>query len=461
MNKTQINEILAFLEDWPTDDNLSSPFINNIMHKQFVDGNLNYLPYEDDTVSSFWFEHITSCSHFYVYAILNKWLIEFSSNLVAQRKGAYSDKFTKEIVKEMEYLLSFLENSHIQNINKEYIEDSVNSYLNDYNSSISLMSIFCENLDFTHVSQKYAITLIENMNTTDSKSILKFLLDFLSSYQPDTFNTVAGKYYISTIVQILSERFDNNQFHDYVIKIKSNCNIVEWKQLMNQLKTTISNCLLYCVDNIISIDGIVLGLTNYEEADKIKRKNNIDGESYPGCSWKYGKIEYKGFDISFNPENDGICCGFHLYNGWGFKDCKEVLNHFLCQIFHEPNTISANMSYNDFLLILIKNDFFELQKFHPTSKYRSDYSVKWRKVTSAHICDFIFSIDGEKGMGGEEVKNIRDITIQLDIYTNDNRDQDELYKTEPIPSLDSDDYDSSSSTSDYEFDMGFMGLVGG
>lgn len=461
MSTTQIDEILTFLEDWPTDDNLSSPFINNIMHKQYIDGNLNYLPYEDDIVSSFWFEHITFCSHFYVYAILNKWLVESSSNLVAQRKDAYSDKFTKEIVKEMEYLLRFLENSLIQNVNKEYIEESVNSFLNDYVSSVSLMSIFCEGLDFKYISQKYAVSLIENTKIADSKSTLTFLLNFLSSYQPDTFNTVAGKYYISTIVQILSERFDFDQFHDYSIKIKSNYNLVEWQQLMSQLKTTISNCLLYCVDNNISIDGIVLGLTNYEEADKTKRKNQIDGESYPGSSWKYGKIEYNGFDISFKPENDGVCCGFHLYNGWGFKDCKEPLNHFLSQIFHKPNTISANLSYNDFLILLKNNDFFELQEFHPTSKYRSDYSVKWRKVTSAHICDFIFSIEGEKGMGAEDVKKIKDVTIQLDIYINDNRNQEELYKKEPIPSLDSDDYDSSSSTSDYEYDMGFMGLVGG
>lgn len=446
MNATQINEMLLFLEDWPTDDNLSSPFINSILHKQYVDGNLNYLPYEDDLAASFWFEHIASCSHFYVYAILNKWQIESTSNLVAQRKDTYSIKFTKEIVQEMEQLLSYLESSHIQNINKKYIEESVNTFLLDNFSNISLFSIFCGDCNLKHVSQKYAVVLVENMNIAHPKSILHFLLDFLTSYQPNAFNTAAGKYYISAIINILFERFEYVQFHDYELKIKLDCNNVEWEQLISQLKTKISNFLRYCVDDIIGIDGIILGLTNYEEADKIKRNNNIDGKSYPGSSWDYGKIEYKGFNITFYYEKGGICRGFHLYNNWGFKDCTESLNHFLSQIFHRPNLISANLSYNDYIIMLKKNDFFELQKFHLTSKYSSDYSVKWRKVTSAYICDFIFSINGKNGVGAEEAKNIKDIIIQLDIYINDYKNQDELYKEESIPSLDTDT--SSSFTYD-------------
>lgn len=459
MEAKQLDAILDFLDDWPTDDSLSSPFVNSISHRRFFDGNLSYLPSDNEAVSSFWHKQIFSCSHFYVYAILNKWFVESLSSAISERKETYFDKYLREIVEEIEILLNLM-NNNIQSVNREYLDSSINTLLNDHISNISLLHVICSNYNLKSISQRYSIKLTEYLNTIDSKSILTLLIDFLSSDQPKSYNNVAGRFFLCTFLNILSERYKYAQFHSYTTMIKLEYNLTEWEQFVSKLKTTSVNCLKYCDASCINIDGITLGFTCYSEADRIKKEKKIEGKSDSGSSWTFGKIEYNGTDISFNPKLGDLCCGMHLYNGWDKDNCKNALNHFLRIIFMSPNLDSKEMSYNDFVLLLKKNNFFELQAFHYPPKYWH-YSARWRQVNPSHICDFIFSIDAPKTSSDEELaKKKKDISIQLDICLNDYEDQDELFKIIP-PDTSTDSYDYDSSNDSYEFDMGFMGLVGG
>jgi hypothetical protein len=460
MKEQQEKAILEFLEEWPTEESLSSPFVNSIKNGRYVDGAICYLPDNDKENSAFWCNYIISSTHFYVFAILNKWMKETSSNIIIQRIDAYSKQYMEDIVNEMDILLYSIEKNTIQKDIREYIDCSINAFLNRFISNISLLSVFCKKDEFKNINKIYRVILLKYLGEMESKSMLSLFIAFIISNQHTSINTVSGRKYINVFVQMLSERYEFAQFSSLLLKTELECNSTEWEAFITQLKKKCENCLKYCDASNICVDGIILGFTSYTEADEIKKKNKIEGKSDSGSTWSYGKIEYNGTDISFNPNLGGLCCGMHLYNGWDEDNCKNALNHFLRIVFKDPNLDSKEMSYNDFVALLKKNDFFELQKFHYPPKYWH-YSAQWRQVNSSHICDFIFSIDAPKDSADAELaKQKKDISIQLDIYLNDYDDQDELYKTIP-PDTSTDSYDSYSSSDSYEFDMGFMGLVGG
>lgn len=442
----QHSYILDFLEDWPTDESLSSPFVNNIKNGRFVDGSLHYLPNENITFADFWIQNIASYIHFFVYSMMQKWSSETSSELVKKRAAAYVYHFMDEIVEEMELLLLLTDTQSIDIVIKEHVEHSINTFLDEFKCNDLLLVTLCKNKEAGLINQKYFILLCHHIEIMKPQTALVFLSDFLSSHIPNEYNTILGKSILTKMVEKLSESYPNSNFGNIA---KLNDNSGNWEENISQLKETASNTLKYYAGSKFSIDGITLGFTKYKEAEIIKNKNNVEDGSYT-----YDCMNYKGtsitFEYEYGDEENGKCCGFHLYNGNSGDDCKSSLNFFLGILFNRQNIDYRILSYNDFLILLENRKFFELQKFHKSRKGSNYYKAQWRQVNPSHICDFIFSIDGQEGMDEEQVKNVTNISIQLDIYINDSDNQEELYKTIP-PELDS--YDCGTDSSDYDFGL--------
>ena len=465
MKKIQLNIILDFLEDWPTDESLISPFINNIKGGRYVDGFLYYLPNDDILFADFWSKHIASYIHFYVYAMIQKWSSETSSDIVLHRKKSFVNHFMDDIVEEMNGLLLHLcdEKSSNSIVVKYFVENSANTLFDEFVGNGLLLVTICKNEELRMLSQKYFAFLCHHIEGSKPQILLSSLSNLLSSYNLKDYNNHLGRSVLKIIVDKLAKVYSYSDFENISKRFYENTDIGE--NIISQLKDATSLCLKYNDASKFCIDGIALGFTKFKDALAIKENNNIKGEySYSSCH-----MEYKGaiisFEYDFDDEENGKCSSIQLFKESSNEDSVYALNYFLGILFNIRNFDYKDLSYNDFFKLLGDCHFFELQKFHPTSKDQSDYSVKWRQVTPAYICDFIFSIKGKEGMRVEDVKkNIKDINISLDIYINDKSNQENLYKTEPVPSLESDysSFGSGSSTSsfEYEYNIGDWGLIG-
>lgn len=430
MKEQQIESIQIFLEDWPINDSLSSPFINAIRHQRFV----NDLP-KDETVSPvFWYDHIMNCCHFYVYAILNKWNNEIGSDIIAFRKKSYSTHFMTEIVEEADRLLLFIKDTDTPSGIKEYIAHSVETFLDENISDDFLLKIFCKNNDLKIIYQTHRDLFFNKIKIMQPELVLSFLFDYLQAYQPIGYNRESEKYYIQILIQKLLESYSFPKFEHLLNQIKDISTDVEWEHFISQLEDGVANCLRYCGGNAINVDGIILGVTSYAKVNEIIKNNKVDSKV------SFDEIWYGSINISFDEKIGGICRSMHIFSDKDDTNYKKhqtrfYLNHLLKSIFRDPTIDSKNMSYNDFIHLLNNNDFFELQKFHYSSHYK-EYSARWRQVTPSYVCDFIFTIDADDEELAEHesvAREKKDIIIQLDICINDFQDQDELYKTIPIP----------------------------
>ena len=81
--------ITEFFEDWPIDKSVSSPFVNNIKNGRFSDCVFHYLPTDNKFFVEFWLRHIASYIHFCLYAMMQTWIPETSSDTVSQREKSY------------------------------------------------------------------------------------------------------------------------------------------------------------------------------------------------------------------------------------------------------------------------------------------------------------------------------------------------------------------------------------
>lgn len=465
MKEQRLKNILDFLNDWPTDESVSSPFVNNIKNGRYSDDVLDYLPTDDKFFVEFWSRHIASYLHFYVYTMMHTWISETSSDTVLQREKSYVNHFFDTVVEEMNGLLLHLCNEKCSKylVVKEFVEHSINSFFEEFIGNGLLLVTICKNEGLGALGQKYFAFLCHHIESTKPQILLSSFSVFLSSHTPSEYNTHLGKTVLKAIVNKLAEVYSYSDFDDISNRFYENTDVDE--NTISQLKEAATNCLMYYEASKFSIDGITLGFTKFKDALAIKEKNCVKGDySYDSCFMKY-KGATINFKYYYDDEENGKCCSILLYIEPSNEDSKYALNYFLGILFDTPNFDYKILSYNNFLKFLEDYSFFELQKFHPTSILKSDYSVKWRRVTPAYICDFIFSIKGKDGMGIEDIKkNIKDIDIELEIYINDKSNQENLYKAEPVPSLksDSSSFGSGSSTSsfEYEYNIGDWGLIG-
>lgn len=181
----EINEIEEFLSEWPSEESLFSPIINNIKHDRYEDGHVKFLFCDSEEEQLYWKRQIGKYLHLYVFSLLKEWGENNNSSIIRKRCMSFW-KFYKDSIQSENYnflleigsvpisihtRIGFLMDSHlwIDNLYAPYLSVLTNKSMHLFTNDLYLK--------YSLLFEKYLKTI--SADFVDSK--IKNLIDFCNS----------------------------------------------------------------------------------------------------------------------------------------------------------------------------------------------------------------------------------------------------------------------------------------
>ena len=448
MQTEQIKHIKNFLEEWPSEQSLITPFVNNIRHGRFYDGDVDFPFCASSEERVFWRNEISRFSHLYIWAVLKKWDETAGILYVHERFGQFEHCHEIILIQEIHgFVESVSENifSTPQSI-IEKIGPSIDIYLWDrLKESPFTLKCLKHNAFVNNLYDKYCSLFSESLNTCDIETIVAEISLFIN-FCRSTDNIVERNCCIKNLLQKFKKHhYLIDEYEIVMNEILVKCDNGYSSIILDQFSTLINKFYTDDECRIFSFDGMTLGKTTFKDAEEIARNNmeswKLKCPDFQGIYPEENKIYFRGSIMFFSPEDKKFeHFYFRVYDQTTDFERKHVLDHMFSIALGE-NINSKFLSYRELVPKISKNGFFEIEAFHKSRFY---YRSEWRKVHPSYVFEIVIEIFYTYVNNEEEAQDYKNCVRSIDIYRNNIIDQEVLFQKKTLLNYDDIGIDTSS-----------------